>query len=149
VRGPEGWLDADARADGWQDELRARDCTAHPALVGDWSAGSGYAAGKVLAADPEVTAIFVANDQMALGVLLALHDAGRDIPGDVSVVGFDDTPESGFFAPPLTTIHQDFSEVGRRAAEQLLSLIDDEPAGQITIEPSLVVRASTAPPRRR
>jgi len=147
VRGPEGWLDADARADGWQHELRSRRCAVPPVLVGDWSARSGYAAGTALAADPSVSAIFVANDQMALGVLLALHDAGRDIPGDVSVVGFDDTNESEFFHPPLTTVRQDLDEVGRASVALLLELIDGEPPREVRIEPTLVVRASTRPPR--
>ena len=149
LRGPKGWIGAEARAKGWRDELKSHGCLIPTTRVGDWTPASGYAAGKAIAADRDVTAVFAGNDEMALGLMLALGEAGLRVPDDVSVVGFDDTPESGFFAPPLTTIHQDFSEVGRRAAEQLLSLIDDEPAGQITIEPSLVVRASTAPPRRR
>ncbi len=91
--------------------------------------------------------IFAANDQTALGVIRALHDAGRRVPEDVSVVGFDDTPESGFFLPPLTTVRQDFAEVGRRSVQLLLSLADGEPVDRHVVVPAeLVVRASTAPP---
>ena len=94
-----------------------------------------------------MTAIFAANDQTALGVIRGLHDAGRRVPDDVSVVGFDDTPESGYFLPPLTTIRQDFSEVGRRSVELLLSLADGNPAQRHVVVPAeLVVRSSTAPP---
>jgi DNA-binding LacI/PurR family transcriptional regulator len=116
-------------------------------VAGDWGASAGYAAGARLARDRAVTAIFAANDQTALGVLRALHDAGRRVPEDVSVVGFDDTPESGYFLPPLTTIRQDFGEVGRRSVELLLSLADGDPVERHVVVPAaLVVRASTAPP---
>ena len=97
-------------------------------MAGDWGAGRGYDAGTRLARDPSVTAVFAANDQTALGVIRGLHDAGRRVPEDVSVVGFDDTPESGYFLPPLTTIRQDFGEVGRRSVQLLLSLADGAPA---------------------
>ena len=84
-------------------------------LVGDWSPRAGYELGRALSADPAVTAVFVANDQMALGVLRATHEAGRAVPGDLSVVGFDDIPEAAYFLPPLTTVRQDFIEMGRRS----------------------------------
>ena len=116
-------------------------------VAGDWSARRGYDAGTRLARDADVTAVFAANDQTALGVIRGLHDAGRRVPEDVSVVGFDDTPESGYFLPPLTTVRQDFGEVGRRSVELLLSLADGEPVDRHVIVPAeLVVRASTAPP---
>ena len=67
-----------------------------------------------------MTAVFVANDQMALGLLRALHEAGRSVPGDVSVVGFDDIPEAAYFTPPLTTVRQDFIELGRQSFHLLL-----------------------------
>ncbi len=90
-----------------------------------------------------MTAVFVANDQMALGVILALLAARRNIGRDVSVVGFDDTPESEFYAPPLTTIRQDLGDVGRRAVELLLEVTAGGASEQIRIEPTLVVRYST------
>ena len=126
VRGPRSWVDAAARVQGWTDALRGSAAPRPSPLVGDWSARGGYAAGVRLAQDPDVTAVFAANDQTALGIMRALHEAGRKVPGDISVVGFDDTPESGYFLPALTTIRQDFGEVGRRSVELVLSLMDGE-----------------------
>lgn len=149
VRGPRAWLDADARAVAWREELRAHRLPVPRPLIGDWSPASGYEAGTRLAADPDVSAVFVANDQMALGVLLALTEAGRRVPRDVSVVGFDDTPESEFFSPPLTTVRQDFDELGRRCVELLLDVIDGSTTEQhLAVAPQLVVRRSTGPARR-
>lgn len=146
VRGPAGWIDADGRAAGWREELRNRRCKAPRPLVGDWSARSGYAAGQRLAGDTSVTAVFVANDHMAMGVVLALTEAGRRVGTDVSVVGFDDTAESAFTTPPLTTVRQDFDVVGRAGLGLLLRAIDgDRTEEHITVEPVLVRRASTGP----
>ncbi len=114
-------------------------------MHGDWSPAAGYKAGEILAADPDVTAIFVANDQMALGVILALLAARRVVGIDVSVVGFDDTPESAYFAPPLTTIRQDLGDVGRRAVELLLEVMQGGSVRQVSIEPTLIVRHSSDP----
>ena len=147
VAGPQSWIDATARMRGWSDALRAHPALRGGSVAGDWSAAKGYAAGRRLAADPKVTAVFAANDQTALGVIRGLHDAGRRVPEDVSVVGFDDTPESAYFLPPLTTIRQDFGEVGRRSVQLLLSLADGAPMNRHVIVPAeLVVRSSTAPP---
>ena len=147
VAGPQTWVDATARMRGWSDALRAYPAPRGRYLAGDWSARRGHDAGMRFARDADVTAVFAANDQTALGVIRGLHDAGRRVPEDVSVVGFDDTPESGYFLPPLTTVRQDFGEVGRRSVELLLSLTDGEPAERHVIVPAeLVVRASTAPP---
>ncbi len=97
---------------------------------------------------PDVTAIFAANDQMALGAMKALHELGRDIPGDVSVVGFDDMDEARAFWPPLTSVHQNFREVGRIAMERILAQIDDPTVTSETalIPTELVVRDSSGPP---
>jgi DNA-binding LacI/PurR family transcriptional regulator len=118
--------------------------------VGDWSPASGYRVGQQLAADPDVTAIFVANDQMALGVLRALHERGREIPREISIVGFDDIPEAQYFTPPLTTVRQDFGEMGRSSLRLLLELMRQtgQPPQRVTIAPELVVRRSTGPPRK-
>jgi DNA-binding LacI/PurR family transcriptional regulator len=145
--GPSDWLDARERRRGWLDALTAAGAPVPEVLPGDWSAGSGYERGRVLAADPEVTAIFAANDQIALGVLWALHEAGRRVPEDVSVVGFDDIPESAFFTPPLTTVRQDFAALGRRAVSLILAQIDGSAPrvpSQIVIPTELVVRRSSA-----
>jgi DNA-binding LacI/PurR family transcriptional regulator len=146
VRGPRGWLVADARVEGWRQELRSRKLSVPRALTGDWSAASGHAAGRVLAADPKVTAVVAANDWMALGLMLALQQAGRTVPDDVSVVGFDDDPQSAFYGPPLTTVRQDYREVGRRSVDLLTDVLAGGEEQRITIEPSLVIRSSTAPP---
>lgn len=147
VAGPTASFSAMRRLEAWRSTLAAAGITAPAALHGDWSAESGYAHGLELAAHPEVTAIFAANDQMALGVMRALHQSGRDVPGDVSVVGFDDTDEAGSFWPPLTTVHQDFSEVGRLCIEKLLGEIEGthERPGTTIVPTRLVVRESTGP----
>jgi DNA-binding LacI/PurR family transcriptional regulator len=86
---------------------------------------------------------------MALGLMRALHELGRDVPGDISVVGFDDLEEAHSFWPPLTTIRQDFGEVGRQAIQKLLSKVDGEQENSKIIVPTrLIVRDSTAAPRR-
>jgi DNA-binding LacI/PurR family transcriptional regulator len=116
-------------------------------LVGDWSPASGHRLGRELAEDPALTAVFVANDQMALGLIRALHEAGRAVPRDVSVVGFDDIPEAEYFIPPLTTIRQDFQAIGRSSLGLLLDTMATGPgdrARHITVEPSFVLRRSTA-----
>ena len=147
VRGPRSWIDAGARASAWRRELRDAGRPVGHCVTGDWSPHSGYEAGRRLAADPDVTAVFAANDQMALGVLRALHEAGRKVPDDVSVVGFDDTPESAYYEPPLTTVRQDLREVGRRSVELVLAIIAGDAAEQhASVAPELVVRGSTAPP---
>lgn len=150
VRGPANVIDGAARAMGWSAALRAAGAPKPATLTTDWSAEGGHAAGVTLAVDPEVTAVFAANDQTALGVIRGLVEGGRRVPGDVSVVGFDDTPESGFYLPPLTTVRQDFGEVGRRAVRLLIARISGQGEEEhVTVQPELVVRASTAPPARR
>ncbi|MEV6009739.1 LacI family DNA-binding transcriptional regulator [Streptomyces sp. NPDC051976] len=148
VAGPEESFAAERRVDSWRSTLEAAGCEVPELLRGDWSAESGYRAGRRLAADPGCTAVFVANDQMAIGVLRALHERGRSVPGDVSVVGFDDLAESASLVPPLTTVRQDFAEVGRRCVDSVLRQIrSDEPERGTTLVPTrLVVRESTAPP---
>jgi DNA-binding LacI/PurR family transcriptional regulator len=153
LAGPPDWLDARWRAEGWRATLTAAGAPVHDPVVGDWSARSGYAAmQKLLAADPALSAVFVANDQMALGALRALDEAGRRVPEDVSVVGFDDMPEAEFFRPPLTTIRQHFPEAGRRAVRLLLDLIRPESADAAAATPALVptelvIRRSSGPAR--
>jgi DNA-binding LacI/PurR family transcriptional regulator len=152
VAGPAGRVGAEDRLKGWRAALRAAGISAPAVLRGDWSAESGYAAGQVLAADPAVTSVFVANDQMALGVLRAFNEAGRAVPRSVSVVGFDDIPEAAYYTPPLTTIRQDFNALGRKSVALLLRAIGEgngNDAAHVTLPVELVVRESTAPPRGR
>lgn len=143
VSGPREWTEAEARRQGWLDALAEDGLEPGPLHVGDWTAERGYRAGLELARDHDVTAVFSANDQMAIGLLRALHESGRRVPDDVSVVGFDDSPEAAYLIPPLTTVRQDFVEVGRRAIAVLRAAIDDVPEDlERLIAPELVVRAS-------
>jgi DNA-binding LacI/PurR family transcriptional regulator len=145
ISGPPDWLEAQDRVDGWRATLEAAGAPAPPVLVGDWSARAGHELGGELAANLDVTAVFVANDQMALGLLRSLHEAGRRIPGDISIVGFDDIPEAAYFTPPLTTVRQNFNEMGRRSLLLLLEQIESgvrTPEREI-VTPELIVRAST------
>ena len=145
VAGPQEWNDSRAREQGWRDTLAAAGAEAPPLLRGDWSPVSGYEAGLLLARVPECSAVFVANDHMALGVARALAERGRRVPDDVALVGFDDLPESAYFFPPLTTVHQDFAEVGRQSLDLLLHPRDDAtaPVLPVLIPPRLVRRASS------
>ena len=145
VAGPSDWLEAEQRADGWRSTLKAAGAHVPQPLRGDWSARSGYEAGQRLVNMPKVTAVFVANDQMALGLLRLLHEAGRQPPADISIVGFDDIPEAAYFTPPLTTVRQDFAEVGRRCLHLLLSQIESGSRAwsRVVIPTELVVRRST------
>ncbi|HMK96266.1 MAG TPA: LacI family DNA-binding transcriptional regulator [Acidimicrobiales bacterium] len=147
VAGPPEWLEAGGRLTGWRQALEEAGAEVPPPLAGDWSARSGYQAGHLLAQVPDAHGIFVANDQMALGVLRALHERDRRVPDDVAVVGFDDIPESPYFIPPLTTVRQDFQRVGEAAVQILvdqLSQGDREPVS-VVIDPVLVCRGSTLP----
>ncbi len=148
VAGPSEWLEARGRTAGWRAALQEAGADVTPPLSGDWSARSGYQAGQVLAQIPDAQAIFVANDHMALGVLRALHDRGRRVPEEVAVVGFDDTPESGFFIPPLTTVRQDFQRVGRAAVQLLVEQLSSGKRSQarVVIDPELVCRRSSLTP---
>ncbi|MGP4110736.1 LacI family DNA-binding transcriptional regulator [Streptomyces sp. 4N509B] len=148
LAGPAASFAASRRAEAWRTTLLRAGRAVPPMVRGDWSAGSGYRAGLRLAREPGCTAVFVANDQMALGLLRALHETGRRVPEDVSVVGFDDIPEAGSFMPPLTTVHQDFAEVGRLLVDGVLRRLRTESTerGTTLVPTHLVVRASTAPP---
>jgi DNA-binding LacI/PurR family transcriptional regulator len=147
IAGPQDWLEAVQRVSGWRETLEAAGAYVPPVLVGDWSAKSGYELGAELVHNPEVTAVFVANDAMALGLLRRLHEAGRAIPDSISVIGFDDVPEAAFYTPPLTTVRQDFMELGRSSFELVLTRIENGAGAvrHVTIAPELVVRASTGP----
>jgi DNA-binding LacI/PurR family transcriptional regulator len=148
LAGPQAWVEAEQRMQGWRDALDAVGAKGSAPVRGDWSARSGYELGEQILALSEVTAVFVANDQMALGLLRRLREAGRHVPDDVSIVGFDDVPEAEFFAPPLTTVRQDFGEAGRRSVQLLLQEIAagrrSSPSTKIPAE--LIVRSSTSAP---
>jgi DNA-binding LacI/PurR family transcriptional regulator len=151
VAGPDDFLEARQRLDGWRSTLESAGAQAPQPLEGDWSARAGYDLGRRLSRDPAVTALFVANDQMALGALRAMHEAGREIPHEVSIVGFDDIPEAPYFTPPLTTIRQDFDDMGSRGVRLLLRTIEGAEPGSpgSKVRPELIVRASTTVAPRR
>jgi DNA-binding LacI/PurR family transcriptional regulator len=150
LAGPADSAPAEIRVDTWREHLvgSAREV---PAVVrGDWSARSGYEQGRLLAADPDVTAVFCANDEMAAGLVRALYEHGRRVPDDLSVVGFDDIPLTEFLWPPLTTVQQDFHLIGRQLMDLLLRQIRhgaELTDHRIVVPTRLMVRESTAPPR--
>ncbi len=148
IGGPPNWSASRERRKGWAEALKRAGLELGPCVEGDWSAASGFAAAvQLLEGIPRrsFTAVVAANDHMALGVLRALHAKGVRVPEDVSVVGYDDLPESEFFEPPLTTVHHDFARQGESCMEILLSIINQEtvePPFQL-LRPELVVREST------
>ena len=148
VSGPREWFDAAARVAGWSSALEAAGVTAPDLLEGDWTAASGAAAAAALMAETLPTAVVAGNDLMALGLIKAFTDAGVRVPEDVSVVGFDDSDGSAHFRPALTTLRQDFGELGRQCVDLMLGLLGGGgEAGATLIQPRLVVRQSTSRPR--
>lgn len=144
IAGPEASYSATRRRESWEATLREHGALVPPVLLGDWSTDAGHRLGLELARRPEVTAIFAANDQMALGALRALHESGRAVPGEVSVVGFDDMEEAASFWPPLTTVRQFFGEVGARSVAALLTEIEHDGAIDDVVVPTrLIVRESS------
>lgn len=151
LAGPEESLPAAERQSAWRAALESSGRPVPPVYRGDWTAESGYRLGARVAAAVragDVTAVFCANDQMALGLCRALYEAGLQVPRDVSVVGFDDIPEAGYFWPPLTSVAQDFRLVGQRLVQLLVQQIHsgDRPADRVLLPVELVVRGSTGPP---
>ncbi|MET9081252.1 LacI family DNA-binding transcriptional regulator [Streptomyces sp. NPDC004237] len=135
------------RAEGWRDALVAAGRQVPEPLEGGWTPRSGHQAARSLVADPQVTAVLCGNDELALGVLRAAREAGRDVPGDLSVVGFDDALYAGYTHPALTTVRLDFEGLGRGAFGMLHRLLDPDnaPAPPLWAEPELIVRESTGP----
>ena len=146
LAGPQDWIEAEGRMAGFLAEMSSREVPTTAPILGDWSADFGYRAGRELLRMRDFTAIFSSNDQMALGLIHAVREAGLNVPGDVSIVGFDDIPEAAHFWPPLTTVRQDFGELGRRGVAMLLNDLTDETAHVKALIPDLIVRESTAPP---
>ncbi|ALE06827.1 LacI family transcriptional regulator [Arthrobacter sp. ERGS1:01] len=148
VAGPSDWSDASSRLESWRRTLVESGREVPPELHGDWSPESGYRNGLILGRMPEVTAILVASDEMAFGVIRALSELGRRIPEDVSVVGIDDIDLAAYSNPPLTTIRQSFEDTGRRAVFRLVAQIANPEMESLPdlVAPTLVVRGSTAPP---
>jgi len=151
IAGPPRLLCSRARFDGYRAALEGAGLALDESLVvpGDFHPESGFAGCEKLLDLPEPpTAIFAASDQMALGAIEALRRRGLRVPEDMSLVGFDDLPEVRWYAPPLTTIRQPLSEMGKLAVRTILKLTRNEPPDSPRVElgTELVVRSSTAPP---
>lgn len=151
LAGPERWDVSRQRRLGWSTALAAAGRWEPEVLQGDWSARSGYVLGQQLAARRDVTAVFAANDSQAMGLMRALTEAGRAVPGDVSVVGNDDVPEAEFQMVPLTTLRIDEDAISHQVLSGLVALIEERQPDLLgaPISRELVVRSSTAPPPRR
>ncbi len=152
VTGPEGSQSALIRKATWATCLREAGAPVPEPVPGDWQAAAGYEAGLRLAADPDVTAVFCGNDELALSLIRAMHEQGRRVPQDVSVVGFDGLDLGEFSFPQLTTVRQDFTRHGREMVglvlEQVASGLMDG-SRSIVVPTELVLRGSTAPPPPR
>jgi DNA-binding LacI/PurR family transcriptional regulator len=151
IAGPHRWWAARERRQHWHDTLVAAGADVPEVRTGDWTAARGYEIGRELARDPEVTAIFAANDETAIGVIHALHAAGRSVPGDVSVAGFDDLPIAAHVWPPLTTVSSDNAELAAAGLRYLVEFLDDPstaPAPPPQHRHRLIIRDSTSSPRR-
>ena len=149
IAGAVGSQPALVRSATWRRCLEKAGTAPTEPWQGDWSARSGYEIGQHIAEDPSITAVYCANDEMAFGLIRALHERGRSVPQDVSVIGFDGIALSEFSFPPLTTVHQDFHRIG----EELVRLLLDQLGTRVAREPEhvvlpteLVVRGTTAPP---
>ena len=147
INGPENWHNSRDRLAGYRDELARQGIALDSALIqpGDWEFESGYAAaGKLIALAEPPSAIFAANDLMALGAIYGLQDAGLMVPADVAVVGYDNRDFTNIFRPKITTVSMPVYEMGRAAAEQLLMQIADERRGfeEIKVKGRLYVRES-------
>ncbi|GAL02115.1 transcriptional repressor of the lac operon [Photobacterium aphoticum] len=144
ITGPAESYASSARCETWQAVLTAANATIVGIQQGNWLAAGGYQAMcAALAQTRFFDAVLVANDQMALGVLRALHEHGIDVPNTVAVVGFDGTEDSEFFLPPLTTVKQNFTEHGRIAVDQVLHLVDDGQPLDVELDVALITRVSS------
>ncbi|RKN39768.1 LacI family DNA-binding transcriptional regulator [Streptomyces hoynatensis] len=151
LAGPPHWAATSRRLRGWRAALQAAGAPVPEPRHGDWSPASGYRAARELLAETGpsgMTALFAANDQMAIGALHALERSGRSVPRDVSVAGFDDIPEAAYLTVPLTTVRQDFRAAAGQGMRRLVSAMagTGEQEGEELITPALVVRESTAGP---
>ncbi|BDO41241.1 LacI family DNA-binding transcriptional regulator [Cellulomonas sp. NTE-D12] len=152
IAGPADSAPAVQREETWQETLRRAGRPVPPVLRGDWTPQSGYALGAQIADDPSVTAVYSANDEMAAGLMRALHERGVRVPEDVSVVGFDDAALTEFLWPPLTTVRQDFRTIGSELVRLLLAQVRDHvdvSREHVVVGTTLQVRASTGPYRPR
>ncbi len=148
IAGPANWTSSVRREQGWRAALQDAGVAEHAPVEGDWSPRSGHDAMRSLLTRPDVTAVFVANDQMAIGAMSAIQQAGLSVPRDISIVGFDDMPIAAFLPTPLTTIRQDFDESTRLAMHRLFRTLDGHPPAERhrMLPGQLITRATSAPP---
>ncbi len=145
ISGPTDWYEAQKRIEGWKLALSEKKLEQSFLFEGDWSAHSGYEFAQIILKNPKISAIFAANDAMALGVIKAISESNRKTPRNISVVGFDDVPESMYLTPSLTTVRQDFHALGEKALELLLEIIGGQKRRtSLMIKPALILRESTA-----
>ncbi|MDM7832262.1 LacI family DNA-binding transcriptional regulator [Cellulomonas sp. MW9] len=143
VAGPQDWFDAQDRLAGWRDECEAAGLVVQEPLIAGWQADDGYALGQMLVAEGLPSAIFAANDQLALGLAHAFWESGVRVGPDVALVGFDDEAGAAHYAPPLTTVRQDFGQLGSLAISVLKAVLDGATGQHRLLPPELVVRASS------
>lgn len=149
LAGPLDWLDARARERAFHARSREWKLRDRAIVVGDWSADFAYDYARSLKRRPDYTAIFAANDEMALGLIHGFAERGISVPGEISIVGFDDQPLTAHFLPPLTTVRQDFYQLGAKAVSALIAAVEGREVPKRSKLPvDLIVRESTAPPRR-
>lgn len=138
----------DGRTAGWRHALAEAGIETPAIRDVSWDPRSAYAVGIEIAAEADVTAVLCGNDETAMGLIRGLHDAGKGVPTDVSVAGFDDHPLAAMFLPSLTTARQDFAELGRHGMAQLDALLAGAaPLALETVDPPVLIRESTAAPR--
>lgn len=149
LSGPLDWFDARDRERAFYARSREWQLREQPVVVGDWTADFAYDYAVSLKRKPEYTAVFAANDEMALGLIHGFTERGVSVPEELSIVGFDDLPLSAHFLPPLTTVRQDFQDLGAKVVAVLIAAIEGREVPQHSKLPvELKVRSSTAPPRR-
>jgi DNA-binding LacI/PurR family transcriptional regulator len=145
VGGPPDWIEESSRRAGFRAALEAHDLVPGPSWAGDWSAESGAELAAEVATEVRsrrrLTAVAVANDQMALGLITGLREQGVAVPADLSVAGFDDNPDAAYYQPALTTVRLDVVGEARRC----VAAVFDPGTPVRTDAPALVVRDSTAP----
>jgi LacI family transcriptional regulator len=153
ITGPLDWWEARERKCGWQEALAELEMPLDDSVVseGDWSVTSGERGlSRLLEKHPEIDGVFACNDRMALGALKAARQSGRRVPGDLAIVGFDDTQDAAYYYPPLSTIRQDMVKLGRQAVKELGRVIEVNQGDNklepwtVLLHPKLIVRESSA-----
>lgn len=152
ITGPRNWWESQEREKGWREVITEAglDSSSQYIVQGDWSVASGDAGlHSLLTRSPAIDAVFVSNDQMALGALEAARQRGIKVPEELGIVGFDDIPEAEYFYPPLTTIRQNAEQLGATAVDLMCNLIHAHQHGEehgsdiVWMKPELIVRASS------